>query len=739
MPLPYTREELRQAVHAGRRRQRPRRLLHPADRLPRLRQDGPLPAGGARQRGRRRLAVGRLPRRGGPAHRRPRQGLELAAHRPEHHPGHGQGRRPVPQLDPRQDRGPQGRLRGGHPAERRRLRGRRLGREPLHRARRRPHHPAGPRLVLEGITRASDHHPRRATRASRCSSARSPAATSTSPTRCSSPAPPPRSARSSRSTTARSAPRARSRARLQDRFFAATDGPRPALGRVARLRRGRRAGARRRAPAPRDRARPHLRHHPARRDAARGPLSLSVGEQLAVARAPRRVRRRLHRGRLPGEQPQVRRAVPGCSSARTWAPTRLAAFGMTRRRGTAAEDDPAIRGPGRELRARSSRSSARPGTSTSRRSPGSRREENLRDDRGLGRLPRRRRARRSSTTPSTSSTATTPNPEYALRLPAGGRGGRGRLDRPATPTAARCPTRSPRSCARCARPCRGVGARHPHPRRRRVRRGQRLAARRGGRPPGAGHDQRLRRALRQRQPHHDHPEPHAEDGLRDARRRAPRASSPPLSNYVAEMANLPARPRAPYVGTDAFAHKAGMHAQGMNADARSLRAHRPGARRQRAPGAGVRAGGPRRRSLAKARELGLDLDEDPQRVPGDLDRLKDLEHEGYHFEVADGSFELLIERATGVYEPLFTLESFRVITEKRADGRVETEATVKVFHRRRAPRGHGRGQRPRQRARRRAAPGARARGCPSCATSTWSTSRCASSTRPRAPAPSPGC
>ena len=67
-------------------------------------------------------------------------------------------------------------------------------------------------------------------------------------------------------------------------------------------------------------------------------------------------------------------------------------------------------------------------------------------------------------------------------------------------------------------------------------------------------------------------------------------------------------------------------------------------------------------------------------MPGILARLKDLEHQGYHFEVADGSFELLLERETGIYEPLFVLESFRVITEKRADGRVETEATVKIFH-----------------------------------------------------------
>jgi 2-isopropylmalate synthase len=62
-----------------------------------------------------------------------------------------------------------------------------------------------------------------------------------------------------------------------------------------------------------------------------------------------------------------------------------------------------------------------------------------------------------------------------------------------------------------------------------------------------------------------------------------------------------------------------------------------------------------------------------------VEDLKRLEHEGYQFEAADGSFDLLIRKETGEYEPLFTLESFRVIVEKRADGRVETEATIKIW------------------------------------------------------------
>ncbi len=62
-----------------------------------------------------------------------------------------------------------------------------------------------------------------------------------------------------------------------------------------------------------------------------------------------------------------------------------------------------------------------------------------------------------------------------------------------------------------------------------------------------------------------------------------------------------------------------------------------------------------------------------------MERLKELEHRGYQYEAADASFELLLRREAGSYVPLFRLEGFRVITEKRANGRVETEATIKIW------------------------------------------------------------
>jgi 2-isopropylmalate synthase len=80
---------------------------------------------------------------------------------------------------------------------------------------------------------------------------------------------------------------------------------------------------------------------------------------------------------------------------------------------------------------------------------------------------------------------------------------------------------------------------------------------------------------------------------------------------------------------------------------------------------------------ARAGETGVNLDE--QAATQVVERIKDLEHRGYQFEAADGSFDLLIRKETGDYQPLFTLESFRVIVEKREDGKVQTEATIKIW------------------------------------------------------------
>ena len=81
-----------------------------------------------------------------------------------------------------------------------------------------------------------------------------------------------------------------------------------------------------------------------------------------------------------------------------------------------------------------------------------------------------------------------------------------------------------------------------------------------------------------------------------------------------------------------------------------------------------------RRCSRRPRPPGSEIDADAV-----IERVKALEHAGYQFEAADGSFELLLRKEAGVYEPLFTLESWRCIVEQRADGQVETEATIKIW------------------------------------------------------------
>jgi len=166
-----------------------------------------------------------------------------------------------------------------------------------------------------------------------------------------------------------------------------------------------------------------------------------------------------------------------------------------------------------------------------------------------------------------------------------------------------------------------------------------------------------------------------------------------VSHFVDELCNVSPNPDQPYVGANAFAHKGGMHVAGVERDARTFEHIDP---------AQVGAG---RRMLiselsgkgtvhARARGAGVELSE--QQAANVVERVKALEHRGYHLEAADGSFDLLIRKESGDYEPLFTLESWRVIVERRPDGRpgegrnaivdrasaaptVLTEATIKIW------------------------------------------------------------
>ena len=149
-----------------------------------------------------------------------------------------------------------------------------------------------------------------------------------------------------------------------------------------------------------------------------------------------------------------------------------------------------------------------------------------------------------------------------------------------------------------------------------------------------------------------------------------------VSNHVAEVLNRPLNPQAPYVGTSAFAHKAGLHVSAI-ARAKDAYEHVD----PEVVGNGTRfvvsemAG--RATIQMKADELGLPMD--GPAVNQVIDDLKRLEHEGYHFEAADASLELLMRRAAGWTQDFFRVESMRVITDETTDGSFTTEATVKVW------------------------------------------------------------
>jgi 2-isopropylmalate synthase len=148
-----------------------------------------------------------------------------------------------------------------------------------------------------------------------------------------------------------------------------------------------------------------------------------------------------------------------------------------------------------------------------------------------------------------------------------------------------------------------------------------------------------------------------------------------VSHHVAELVNRPLNNQAPYVGSSAFAHKAGLHVSAI-VKAKDAYEHID----PEAVGNGTRfvvselAG--RSTIKLKADELGLSMD--GAAVATVIDELKRLEHEGYHFEAADASLELLLRRATGWEQDYFTVESMRVIADELPSGRFATEATVKV-------------------------------------------------------------
>ena len=148
-----------------------------------------------------------------------------------------------------------------------------------------------------------------------------------------------------------------------------------------------------------------------------------------------------------------------------------------------------------------------------------------------------------------------------------------------------------------------------------------------------------------------------------------------LSYYVAEVANLPHDKHYPYVGSSAFAHKGGIHVAAMLKTERSYQHIDPTlVGNQRRTIVSELSG--RGNVLDKSRQLGLDVDGEQAKTI--LANIKSLEAQGFAFESAEGSLNVMLQRLQPGYEPPFELIDFTVVVEHRQGRGILAEATVKV-------------------------------------------------------------
>ncbi|MDD4202616.1 MAG: citramalate synthase [Candidatus Omnitrophica bacterium] len=149
------------------------------------------------------------------------------------------------------------------------------------------------------------------------------------------------------------------------------------------------------------------------------------------------------------------------------------------------------------------------------------------------------------------------------------------------------------------------------------------------------------------------------------------------SRFVAEICNMKQEDSQPFVGSRAFAHKAGIHVNAILKNSRSYEHVAPekvGNKRRLV--VSEQAG--RSSIKRKAEELNIKLDTSKDQEAKILNSLKKLESEGYQFESAEASLELFMNRSMKKFKDFFQMQGFRVITEKKGRSKVETEATVSV-------------------------------------------------------------
>mgnify|MGYP001604482778 CR=1 FL=1 len=150
-----------------------------------------------------------------------------------------------------------------------------------------------------------------------------------------------------------------------------------------------------------------------------------------------------------------------------------------------------------------------------------------------------------------------------------------------------------------------------------------------------------------------------------------------VSRFVSEMSNMKQMPNQPFAGMSAFAHKAGVHVNAILKNPKTYEHIDP------------KLVGNRRRLLIselsgksailnKAKEMDIELEKESPKAKKILKMIQSLEHEGYQFESAEASFDLLVRRAMKVFKSYFQLEDFRVMVEKKHNGKMISEAVMKL-------------------------------------------------------------
>jgi len=150
-----------------------------------------------------------------------------------------------------------------------------------------------------------------------------------------------------------------------------------------------------------------------------------------------------------------------------------------------------------------------------------------------------------------------------------------------------------------------------------------------------------------------------------------------LSLFISETSNMPPLPNHPFIGRNAFTHKGGIHVNAIQKNPKAYEHMEP------------ELIGNHRRVLVsdlagksnihyKIQELGLLLNPDSFDTKDLVRQIKHLEQEGYQFDAADGSFKILVEKASRQFTPLFELESFRVTIEKNENAPCSSRASIKI-------------------------------------------------------------